>query len=107
MKGADWLANRRFLSLRFPPACSFVPSGSLRPGGPKDNSPRREPWDLMALKFAQAPAGAKEGRLGALAWAQAIASGRARVQTRQSGNLLHPPEDLKRGGPRRHLSVPY
>ena len=54
------LPQRRFLSLRFSLACAYVPRSPPRPAGPKEFSPRREPWDLFCDRIPTAPVGAKE-----------------------------------------------
>jgi hypothetical protein len=49
------LVQRLFLSLRSPLAGVYFPRGSLRPGGPKEFSPRREPWDSIGVKIPPSP----------------------------------------------------
>jgi len=43
-----------------PSAFCLLPTVFPRPGGPKDFSPPREPWDSFCDRIPKAPAGAKD-----------------------------------------------
>jgi hypothetical protein len=38
----------------------LLPSAFPRPGGPKDFSPRRQPWGSIRVRILQSPGGAKD-----------------------------------------------